>query len=172
MVDDPGTLLRIDPASGRVVARVSAPDITFGSNLAAGAGALWATSDFGGPATRIGLDGRVTPLASRADGGVAAGEGAVWLGGRDGTVVRIDPANGKVTATVRAGGDNRALAAGAGGVWIGDAAAMTLTRVDPASRRPTGMLGLAEAPKAITVAAGSVWVTTDHAVLRIDPSRF
>jgi streptogramin lyase len=166
------TLLRIDPRDGRVLARMSGPGITFGPNLAAGSDALWATSDFGGTATRIGFDGRLTPLATRAAGGVAAGEGGVWLGGRDRTLVRLDPASGRVVATLAVGGDNGAVAAGAGGVWVADAAAMTLTRVDPASNRATGVLALASPPRAVTVAAGSVWVTTEDAVLRVDPSRF
>ena len=117
-IDLLGTLRRIDPANGRVRASVSRPGVTFGPSLAAGEGALWATSDFGGEATRIDLgDGGLTRLATKAGGGVAAGEGAVWIGGRDRSLVRLDPASGKV--------DN-----------------------------------------------GSVWVTTDAAVLRVDPKAF
>jgi streptogramin lyase len=166
------TLLRIDPANGKVLARMSRPGTTFGPNLAAGSDALWATSDFGGSATRIGFDGRLTPLATTVAGGVAAGEGGVWLGGRDGTVVRLEEASGKVVATLRVGGDNQALATGAGGVWVADSAARTLTRVDPRRNRATGVLALDSPPTAVTVAAGSVWVTTEDAVLRVDPTRF
>lgn len=175
VVDGGGVVRRIDPATGRVGASVSEPGVTFGPNLAAGEGALWTTSDFGGEATRIDLrDGGLTRLATKAGGGVAAGEGAVWIGGRDRTLVRLDPASGKVEATVDVGGDNRAVAVGENGVWVAgaDQAGPYLTRVDPRTNQITGELALDEEPRAVTVANGSVWVTTDAAVLRVDPKAF
>jgi streptogramin lyase len=174
VVDGGAAVRRIDPATGRVRASVSGPGVTFGSSLAAGEGALWATSDFGGQATRIDLgDGGLTRLATRAGGGVAAGEGAVWIGGHDRTLVRLDPASGQVEATVGVGDDNRAVAVGQGGVWVAAAGGEpSLSRVDPRTNLVTGELALDEAPRAVTVANGSVWVTTDAAVLRIDPKAF
>jgi YVTN family beta-propeller protein len=50
---------------------------------------------------------------------LTAGAGALWVTNYDaGTVVRVDPASGKVTSTIRVGGHPFGIAFGANRVWI------------------------------------------------------
>jgi virginiamycin B lyase len=104
-----------------------------GSGLATSRGALWAAFQ---PYTLLRVDPRTLRITEKvtlqhpsslgSDWGLAVGEGSVWWNGYlDGTVRRVDPATGKIVATVRvtpAGFQSDrvplAIAAGAGGVWV------------------------------------------------------
>jgi virginiamycin B lyase len=91
------------------------------------------------------------------------------------TLVRVDAATTRTTATVALGGAPAAISIGPNGVWIIDSTG-TVTRVDPATNTvvatiPVGSLGFG-----IADAGGSVWASgrsadNTRAVLwRIDPS--
>ena len=50
---------------------------------------------------------------------VAVGEGGVWVASRlDRTVTRLDPATGKIVATIELGNEPQRIAAGGGAVWV------------------------------------------------------
>jgi YVTN family beta-propeller protein len=50
---------------------------------------------------------------------LAYGEGALWVANaKDGSVMRIDPAKGRVVRTIHVGGSPRGIATGAGRVWV------------------------------------------------------
>jgi serine/threonine protein kinase len=129
-----GTIWRIDPVATRVTAtRELVPGGANGAGLATSRGALWAAFQ---PYTLLRVDPhtlRITekitlrhPRSLAYDFGIAVGEDSVWWNGYlDGTVRRVDPATGKIVATVRvtpaAFQSERvplAIAAGAGGVWV------------------------------------------------------
>ena len=64
------------------------------------------------------------------------------------------------------------IAAGAGGVWLLDGDAGTVSRIDPKARTvdaPIGIIG--SGASSITAAFGAVWVTVpaDRDIVRIDP---
>jgi virginiamycin B lyase len=102
-----GTLVRVDPATGRVAARVLLPRTTEQRphQVAVGAGAVWVTS----AGTRRGtanLLWRVDPSSNQVIGtmdlgptsaggfpnSIAAGNGAVWVGGMTkGSILRLEP---------------------------------------------------------------------------------
>jgi YVTN family beta-propeller protein len=102
-----GTLVRVDPATGQVAARILLPRTTEHRphQVAVGEGAVWVTS----AGTRRGtanLLWRVDPASNQLSGtldlgptsaggipnSVAAGHGAVWLGGMTkGSIVRLEP---------------------------------------------------------------------------------
>jgi DNA-binding beta-propeller fold protein YncE len=100
------------------------------------------------------------------NGGLAAGEGAIWVahGGLilrpDTLLTRIDPATGKVTGRLAAGAAG-GLAVGAGSVWLAQAA-YALTRVDAKTLSvvTTVTLGTTAAPVAVSVGEGAVWVAS------------
>jgi photosystem II stability/assembly factor-like uncharacterized protein len=141
-------VLRIDPRTGRVLARVRSGDL-FGS-MAAGDGALWVSD--GVSVARIDpRTDRVLAVISLAPqpaaGGsaeIATAPGVVWTTVSTGTtarVVRIDPATNRLIAgslSVRPQPDS--LAASGQTVWIVSAHA-ALTRIDlvrcPSGRCPT-----------------------------------
>ena len=129
--------------------------------LAAGAGALWVTSEESGIVTRI--DPRTGTVVAPVNVGngptaVATGEGAVWVVNHgDGTLARLDPATNAVSWTVRVGADPRAVAVGGGSVWVAGGEDGTVVRVDPRGPRVLGRLHTGGSPTALTVAGGSVW---------------
>ena len=49
---------------------------------------------------------------------LAYGEGGVWVACANGTVVRLDPATDRPSATVNVGHLPRGIAAGEGSVWV------------------------------------------------------
>jgi hypothetical protein len=119
-------LHRIDPAAGRVVARVPV-----GAPAARPAGLLLAVD-----ARR----GRVLARVPVPDGPLAllADRGALWVGTARGSVLKLDPASGRVLATVPPpdpGGRIQALAAGPDGIWVADTGAHLVRRLDPAGAR-------------------------------------
>jgi virginiamycin B lyase len=102
-----GTLVRVDPATGQVTARILLPRTTKHRphQVAVGEGAVWVTSAGTRRAT-TNLLWRVDPASNQVSGtldlgptsaggmpnSVAAGNGAVWLGGMTkGSIVRLEP---------------------------------------------------------------------------------
>jgi DNA-binding SARP family transcriptional activator/ABC-type oligopeptide transport system substrate-binding subunit/streptogramin lyase len=101
----------------------------------------------------------------RDTAGVRFGAGSLWSVSLEGELTRIDPASGKVLATiglgiVKPGG----LAFGEGSVWVTDAYSPTLLRIDPALDEvvdrfslPTNGL-VTDLTGGVAVGASSVWV--------------
>lgn len=92
---------------------------------------------------------------------IAIGDGAVWVAvfttNTSGDVVRIDPANTKVTARIR-GTDASGLALGDNAVWVSDELRGRVTRIDPRSNAIVARIHVPQGPHGITVGAGAVWV--------------
>jgi hypothetical protein len=111
--------------------------------------------------------------------GVATGAGAVWvvgMGPHDDELLRIDPADGRVTARRRfaasAGVDS--IAFGYGWVWLVSSERATLYRVDPHFRRPLRSVRVSDSratrPELIN---GEVWVRVEGnkgETYQMDPS--
>ena len=51
--------------------------------------------------------------------GVAYGNGSIWVANSgDGTVSRIDPATGRIAATISVGGSPNGIVAADGEIWV------------------------------------------------------
>jgi class 3 adenylate cyclase/streptogramin lyase len=185
------SLLRIDPASNRVVATVRDAQIGCGcgANLWAVDGTLW---------ERGGSDSRTLAVRTLSSGALrrtfrlpadatafTIGDGSIWIGrnryvqsgAQEGTpfseVERIDELSGRRTARIRLPGDfaQGSLAVAGGVLWVleGDS---ILVRIDPATARITGRFdpGAIETSTLIP-ADGYLWICEciDHEVLRFDP---
>jgi hypothetical protein len=181
-------VVRIDPASNRLVASVAVPDGS--TRLAVGAGAVWVVSLSDNSVSRIDpASNRVTPVAVCCGDG-AAGAGGLWVAnGMDRSVLRVDAATGRVVARVPlppaiASEAPFGIAAAGGLVWVtsestkprpGDPS--LLWRVDPADNRFAGTLriGTVEAshitPTVAVGQEGTVWAAVGDrgAVLRVRP---
>lgn len=142
-----GSALRIDPASGEVLASVS---LSNPSKVAVGEGGVWVISSWDDTVTRI------DPASSQVVAtielelpfavcescpgprdflpyDVAVGEGAVWVDTARGVVARIDPATNDVAEMIRVPGDSTGeLAVGGGSVWVTESV-LGLYRIDPAT---------------------------------------
>jgi YVTN family beta-propeller protein len=112
--------VRLDPGSGRTLARVALP-VDWIDALAVGANGVWLTASPDGTLWHVDtktLAVRTIDVGEGADS-VAVGAGAVWIGNSvGGTVTRVDPASDRVTARIRVGGAPRGVAVGGGRVWV------------------------------------------------------
>ncbi|MFN2589826.1 MAG: hypothetical protein ABR518_03545 [Actinomycetota bacterium] len=111
-------------------------------------------------------------------GGVAAGFGAIWVGGVHGTgeftVARIAPETNEIVARIPTGGVSQ-VAAGAGGVWIaGEELGLQIQRIDPTTNEVVAAIPGAGAPLAAT--SDALWASGRRlgedppgSVVKIDP---
>lgn len=177
-----GTVARVDPATGRVTATLRLGGQVDGLVQAYGA-LLVAYADRGVVTWVDPVAARVVgevPVGRHALGGdastfrlpesIGVGLGAVWVpNAADGTVSRVDPASGRVTATfpvsARTGlthldhaGVGVAVAGGA--VWVTDEYHDRLLRLDPRTGRVTRAIEVAGDPLPIRAASGRLWVAT------------
>ena len=167
---DAGRIVRVDPRSQRVVARLPAPEGAAG--LRFGFGSLWVTSPTEGTLTRLDPStGRVQATVPVGAGAyfLAIGEGAVWvMNNFEAQVLRVDPADNSVTATVEVseqgveGGD---IAVGGGAVWarVSD---VLVARIDPSTNRVVDRIGQAQGSGGVAADANAVWISA-HDVRRV-----
>ncbi|HEX8858851.1 MAG TPA: hypothetical protein VGC06_07095 [Actinomycetes bacterium] len=186
-------LLRIDPVSLRVTARISIGDIA--ATVAAGAGAVWvACGEGNGPSVQR-VDpatGQVTArigLASRVVTGCGVWNVAVegrwaWVGDEAGSLWRIGTADNRAhKLPVSLSGSSSwaqpgSVVAASGMVWA--ASNLELLRLDPASGRAVVRLGAAGrgtgggSGVAVTVVPGrpgTVWWASSAGLRRVDSHR-
>jgi DNA-binding SARP family transcriptional activator/DNA-binding beta-propeller fold protein YncE/ABC-type branched-subunit amino acid transport system substrate-binding protein len=117
--------------------------------------------------------------ALRSSDGVAVGEGGVWVtSSADDTLLRLDPASGRIVSEIAIGaipGERVAgpygAAVGYGSVWVTDALANAVTRVDPRRDRVVATVGVGRRPTRVAVGERAVWVLNagDGTVTRLDP---
>ena len=154
-----GTILRIDPETHR---RRSVALGATSSSVACDKDEVWTVGDTGrlmgvSPATNSVL--RSIDVGAGA-GAVAVGDGAVWVANPlNGTVTRVDPRRGIVTATIAVGATAEpvALVTGGGAVWVANRQAQTLARIAPERAVVTETLRLGNEPRALAMVGDRVW---------------
>ena len=102
---------------------------------------------------------RVQGLAS---GGIAAGDGAVWVPepARD-LVVRLNIHTGRVDARIPVSGNPSRVAVGEGGVWvITTGSHSAVWRIDPKSNETVSVIPVPLKARRIATGEGYVWVTS------------
>ncbi len=182
---DTGKLVRVDPATNRVVARipVGRPQESPVA-IAATAQAVWVV-DFG-DAQVLRVDPATNRVVARIPvrggaGGIGAGAGAVWVtsgeGGdqQHGWVQRIDPTRNRVVATTGVpGGMLWDIVVDGSSVWVGSQLG-GLWRLDGHTGRVTTTIHEPGAPQNATggighlaAGAGAVWVASDGQLQRRD----
>ena len=173
-------VLRIDPASGKVLAKIPVGKQPLG--VVVTADAVWVANEHSGSVTRIDpATNKVVatiPINSPDSAGpqvITAGpNGSVWVGVDNmGSVVRIDAATNKVGLVVPMYGW---LASDGEQVWIAvdtgiDGLAQAI-RIDPDSGKVITAVDLEQDPGecGLAVGLGSVWVSTGG-LTRIDPEK-
>lgn len=179
-------LLRLDPASGRIQARIEVAGKAGG--LVAANGAVWVAAARPLSATRSeGVVIRIDPSTNRAGAIIPTGTwpaalatdgGGVWAVNaapffKRGTLVRIDGVANRLDGPpIRLGRAPSGIALGAGAVWVADALEGTVRRIDPNRRRVVATIRVGRQPYALVFAAGSLWTTNSDGgtVSRIDPA--
>jgi DNA-binding SARP family transcriptional activator/DNA-binding beta-propeller fold protein YncE len=167
-------LIRVDPATGRVVKRADVPvDL---NGVAAGAGVVWAVSGPAATVLRIDRDtGAIRdriPIATRRNVPspypmrVAVDADFVWvLNGSTATVTKIDAELSNIVATfpLGTGPGSLRLAAGEGAAWICNERDGTVTRIDAETDTMTSItVAPHDRPTDVAVAGGLVWVSVDE----------
>jgi YVTN family beta-propeller protein len=164
--------------------------------LASGFGRVWTVVSFPGPTTLFGLDpatGQITAKfripseSTKGDiTGIAAAGGALWVsqygparpghegefGGifDPGSVWRIDPETGAVTARIEVGAGAVSVAGTTDAVWVANYLDDTVSRMDPATNLVVATIPVGAGPTSIAATPGTAWVTNslDGTVSRID----
>jgi virginiamycin B lyase len=173
-----GGLVRLDPASGSMVARIGVGGRPWGVGV--GEGAVWVGNKDDGtvarvdPATntvawRVRLD---TAIGQASPVGVAAGGGSVWAADNASDEVwRLDPATGAILGVAHVGDAHEFVGFGEGGVWVASENG-TVGELDPARGTVTRLIAAGADADFLGFSSGSVWVTNygSEFLWRIDPA--
>ena len=154
------TISRIDPQTGRLVAKVPTPEIG-ARTLAAGDAGVWV---LGWANSMV----RIAPRTNRAEPpielgsnflpGIAVGGGAVWATSEEGQLWRVEPGPRPLTRTIEVGAGVQYVAFGDGVVWAANWNDGTVARIDPATNTVTARIPVG-ATQALAAGAGSAWVS-------------
>ena len=169
-----GVIYRVDPATGRAVATISARGVNGKlSQIATGFGAVWATSD----GARVGVY-RIDPRANRVTSfirlqpnptGITAAYGRVWVTepkAGTGVVIRIDPRANRVSGPpIQVGVGPGRIVPGAGALWVTNSG--YVSRINPATGAVADVVSAVNGVDA--AGAGSLWTTGVNVVQRVDP---
>jgi hypothetical protein len=179
--NSPTELLRIDPRTNRVVARVPVAASAVDRGVAEAGPALLGS---GRELWLLGADGgaRIDPRSGRATATVAwhlpgsayaeafaLNDDALWVRATNGWLLRFDPRDGTRTAGLRSAQGMSGLGAVPGGDVVISTRDGTVTRLDGATGRT---IWTARLPGSVSTAWRTVAITGDVAwVLRDDPGR-
>lgn len=175
LVVKPSTLIRVDPGSNTVVAKIELPSESedpFFSD-----GFVWVTSF--GHAELLKVDPATNAIAATISVGpkprfLTTGAGSVWtLNQGDGTVSRVDVATGKLVATIDCGltGEGGEITFGAGFVWA-TLFGIPLTQIDPATNTAVKQWS-GKGGDGLQFGFGSLWLSNYalQTVWRISPDQ-
>jgi virginiamycin B lyase len=180
---DAGTLSRIDPVTGTVIATIPIPGVG-PHGVATTPGAVWVGTE--GPPDKPGSIVRIDPATNSVVSTIelpgafgaqdlAAGTGAVWANAQ-GAVLRIDPASNQIAATIPVGQVCGGIAANDASVWSASSicnGGQGLMHIDPASNSVAdGILIKREFASDVTIGENVVWAVTAraHYLARVNPS--
>lgn len=158
---DSGTLSRIDPKSGKVIANIALKPKSHAAIFAFES--VWVTSTGGGSVTRI--DPHTNAMVAEipvhaAPRFIAASADSVWvLCQGDGSLARIDPLTNRVVATIAVGvpGEGGDLSIGEGYVWV-SAEGVPLSQIDPRTNNLIRQYVGGEKDDTLRVDFGSAWI--------------
>jgi YVTN family beta-propeller protein len=127
-----GTLVKIDPRTNAVVARVAVGRRPVG--VVSFAGVMWVANQNSDNVMRIDpATMKVTATAGvgKTPNHMASGFGSIWVTSSDGTVSRIDPTTLEVTTVAAVGQDPMGIVTTAAGVFVSDPDGHAVKRIDP-----------------------------------------
>lgn len=180
VVRDGRRLIRIDPSTYEVVARIGAGD-ELGSErpcgVAVGEDAVWVATLSGNVARISPSTNRVSRLIDTDEAAcVAAGAGGIWVTlPNAGAVVRIDPLTYELVAEIPLEGFPQGIAIGFGSVWVAtadppDGANGGISRIDPRTNEVVRTILVPNLPEFVVAGAGAVWATSNNGTIaEVDP---
>jgi streptogramin lyase len=177
LLNSDGTVVRVDPATNAIVARIATTPGAL--SLAAGDGRVWisccGSETRPGTGRLLGVDpsaDRVTeqiPLAGHP-GSLAIGYGAVWvIDDARNALLRVDPTTHAITVIHIAARGLADVASGTGGIWV-TVRTGVLVKVDPRTNQVVDTIAVPGSQSGMTTTVGSVWINSGPLV-RVDAAR-
>jgi streptogramin lyase len=175
-------VVHLDPATGRIVARVDLREAAVPRDIVVGERSVWVLSS--GPGLVDALISEVNPATDRLlhqpnvggestddPAGMAIGEAGVWVVLKNGVLARLDPSTGRVVAQKDPISSAAAIAVGEGFVWVIDELSDAVLKVDPSSIKVLSRIPMPGSADQIVVGEGSVWVLDrdSGSVVRVNP---
>ena len=176
-------VMRVDPATGKVVAKIAADPANSEGGITVGDGAVWIVAKPSVVAkttpTLVRIDPATNavvksfPLPSESENPMYS-DGFIWVSsyGHD-QLLKVDPATGKVLKAIPVGPKPRFLTAGAGSIWTLNQGDGTVSRVDATTGNVVATIacGVPGGGGEITFGDGFVWATMfDFPLTKIDPA--
>jgi len=175
-------VLRIDPDGNKVMATIlvgAKPELGIGIGL----GYVWIADTKDKNIKQIDPNTNqvvhtlaVKNLPKETEGSFGVGEGSLWVltneGDTDsGTLSRIDPMTGDISANIQVNAGSHAALVAFGSVWVTSTAAGSVLRVDARNNAVVAEIPVHAGPRFLTAGEGSVWVLSqkDGSLARIDP---
>jgi YVTN family beta-propeller protein len=157
-----GDVVRIDPATNKVVSRIHVGGQP--EDVAVAAGAVWVPNENGTLA-------RIDPATNTVVATIRVGpdpdyalfcRGRLWVSSLLGPrLFVVDPATNRVVSRVRVGIGGAGMACGRS-IWIANYDTGYVLRLDPRRRKVTARVSVGVLPRAVALARGSVWVTNQR----------
>lgn len=179
VVRDGRRVLRIDPVTATIVARVGAGD-DIGSDrpcdIAVGAGAVWVTTQSGAVARINPATNRVSRVIPVEDAAcITVGSGGVWITSPSRSVVtRLDPLTNEPVSEIFVPSPI-GITTGFGAVWVASPESSggsggSVSRIDRRTNEVVDEIAVPGVPEYVTAGARGIWVSSDDgSVRRIDP---
>lgn len=170
-----GSVIRFNPVTNGIDKVIQVGDGVHAITYSQSPEGVWVTNEVNDTIVRIDpVSNAVDPSPvelGRKPEAIAAGDGAVWVGGADRTLLRIDPTTRRIT-TIQLRSTPSAIAVGDGAVWVASDEGNSVIRVDPTTDAVVTTIAVDAGPSGIAAADGGVWVvaSTAGSVDRVDPS--
>ena len=172
-----GVLLRIDPKTAKVTAKIAAGIGPAAVGLAATTDSVWLISDARGTLSRIDPDRNLVVAELRVPAdcrSLTFGETVLWLAcPAEDRVLRVDPRTNLIEKSIEVSARPEALAIGEGSIWVLCAKEGKLERIDPKTDKvsKTIELGAPAAGGSLAIGENFVWVgMPGFPITRIDPA--
>lgn len=175
----PGSILEIDPVTGRIVDKAIEVDFDPWS-FAVTDNAIWVAKN--GPATVVRIDPETQQIVATLEidsSLVAADVHGVWVSGASenaanaNTTWRVDPITNQLVGTpIPVGIEPLQIVAGAGAVWVGaHSGPPAITRIDPATSQVLATIEVGFGIHGLAAGPDSVWAVDYHGqkVVHISP---
>jgi streptogramin lyase len=171
------SLVRVDPATGRVQAELPIGPADSEGGITIGAGSVWMARD------KKGILARIDPQTNRVVAEItipsgsfapAFADGALWITSTaHNLLTRVDPRSNQAVTSIPVGPQPRFITTGAGSVWTLNQGDGTISRVDTKSNKLIATIeaGIPGTGGEIAFGEGSVWATVFQIPMtRIDPA--
>jgi virginiamycin B lyase len=166
-------VVQLLPATGQtgLTAEIAKPC----SGLAYGWGSVWVPSCGAHKLVRIDETtgkptAEIAAEPANSEGGIAVGDGAVWLVVKPSTLLRVDPVSNTVAAKLELPSESEDPVFGDGFVWVSSFGHNALLKIDPKTMTLVATIPVGPKPRFLTVGAGAVWTLNqgDGTVSRVD----